>query len=51
MRFIDSKTHAVLDYMSGVLFIVSPWVFGFANNDAAMWVPIIVGVMILVMSL
>lgn len=51
MRFINSKVHGILDYMSGLLFIASPWLFGFADDSAAMWVPIIAGIAVLGMSL
>ncbi|WP_158861312.1 SPW repeat protein [Lunatibacter salilacus] len=51
MRFIDSRTHAVIDYMSGILFIASPWLFGFFNHGAAMSLPLIAGVSIIMISL
>ncbi|WP_057938640.1 SPW repeat protein [Algoriphagus resistens] len=51
MRFIDSKTHGILDYLSVVLFVASPWIFGFANEGTAMWIPVIIGVAVLLMSL
>lgn len=50
MRFISRKFHAVLDYMSGFLLIASPWLFNFSDVEAAKWVAIAVGVLILVMS-
>ncbi|WP_423148264.1 SPW repeat domain-containing protein [Rubrolithibacter danxiaensis] len=50
MRFISRKFHAVLDYMTGILLIVAPWLFNFADVDAAKWVAIGVGVLILIMS-
>lgn len=28
MKFITRKTHAVLDYIMGVLLIASPWILG-----------------------
>ena len=43
MRFITTKTHGVLDYVVGVLLILAPFIFGFANGGPAMWVPIILG--------
>lgn len=43
MRFIPTKVHGVLDYLSGGLFIASPWLFGFANDEAAKWVPVAAG--------
>ena len=51
MRFIPTKIHGVIDYAAGLLFIASPWLFGFANGEAAQWVPIVVGLTALVTSL
>ncbi|RYE52305.1 MAG: hypothetical protein EOP48_16780 [Sphingobacteriales bacterium] len=50
MRFISRKFHAVLDYMSGVLLIAAPWLFGFADIEGAKWSAVIVGALILLMS-
>src|SRR5687768_16636547 len=50
MRFISRKFHAVLDYMSGVLLIASPWLFNFEEVESAKWVAIAVGALILLMS-
>lgn len=43
MRFITTRTHGVLDYVVGILLIVAPFILGFADGTAAMWVPIILG--------
>lgn len=51
MRFIPSKVHGVIDYVAGLLFIASPWLFGFANGGAAQWVPVVVGLAALATSL
>ena len=51
MRFISTRIHGVLDYLSGLLILASPWIFGFATGGAAQWVPVIVGAMILLMSI
>jgi hypothetical protein len=51
MRFISTKVHGVLDYLAGALIIASPWLFGFANGEAAQWVPVVVGITLLVLSL
>jgi hypothetical protein len=51
MKVISTKTHGVLDYLVGVLLIASPWIFGFADNDTAKWIPIILGVGALLYSL
>ena len=53
MKIISTKTHGVLDYLMGILLIASPWIFGFSdtNNDAAKWVPVVLGVGALLYSL
>lgn len=48
---IDTRTHAVLDYLTGALLIVAPYMFGFANGGVAQWLPQLLGAMIIVMSL
>ena len=50
MRFISTKFHGVLDYLSGVLFIASPWLFQFNEIEQASWVMILVGLMIILLS-
>jgi hypothetical protein len=50
MRFISTKMHGVLDYVVGVLLIAAPWLFGFANGTAAQWVPVVIGILVIVMS-
>lgn len=50
MRFISTKTHGILDYTVGTFLIFSPWIFGFANGGAAQYVPIIIGIMVIIMS-
>lgn len=51
MRFIDTRTHGMIDYLMGILLIISPWLFGFANGGAAQWIPIILGLGALLYSL
>jgi hypothetical protein len=51
MRFIPTRIHAVLDYLTGALLVVAPWLFGFAANAAATWVAIIFGVGLIAYSL
>lgn len=50
-RLIPTQVHGVLDYAMGVLLIISPWLFGFSDSDAATWIAIIVGAAIIVASL
>ncbi len=50
MRFIPTKVHAILDYLMGMLLIVSPWIFGFMQNGPETWVPVVLGASMLVYS-
>jgi hypothetical protein len=43
MRFIPTRTHGVIDYLTGLLLLVAPYIFGFADGGAAQWVPMILG--------
>jgi hypothetical protein len=43
MPLIPTRIHGILDYLVGVVLIAAPWLFGFADGSAAMWVPIIIG--------
>ncbi len=51
MKIISTKTHGMLDYIMGIVLIASPWIFGFADNATAKWIPIILGVGMLLYSL
>ncbi len=50
-RLIPTQVHGVLDYAMGLLLIISPWLFGFSDTDAATWIVIIVGAAIILASL
>jgi hypothetical protein len=53
MRFITTKTHALMDYVMGILLIVVPlfWL-GSANvPQAAIWTPVVIGALMLMQSL
>lgn len=52
MKIIPKFYHGVLDYMSGLLLLAAPNLFGFAEiGGATAWVPRIVGLMILLQAL
>jgi len=51
MRFIPSRVHGMIDYATGLLLIVAPYLFGFADGSAAQYIPQAIGAGILVMSL
>ena len=44
MKFIDTKTHGILDYLIGFLLIASPWILQLNPNSAESWVPVILGI-------
>jgi hypothetical protein len=51
VTLLSRKIHALLDYPSSVLLIMSPWVFNFRDIRPASNVAITVGIMMLVMSI
>ena len=51
MRFISTKLHGAVDYLTGLLLIASPWLFNFDNGEAAQWIPVLIGVSALLYSL
>lgn len=51
MELISTRTHGVLDYVLSAVFIVAPFLFGFANRGAAQWVLIAIGVAMIGVSL
>lgn len=51
MNLIPSRTHGVLDYVVGVVLILAPFILGFANGGPEQWVPIIVGLATVLVSL
>lgn len=52
MKFISTKVHGYLDYLSAIALFAAPYLFGFAEvGGAAVWVPWIIGAVILVQSL
>lgn len=51
MRFIPTRIHGILDYLIGIVLILAPFVLGFADEGAEMWVPIILGAGLIAYSL
>lgn len=50
MRFIGTKVHGVLDYLMGIILIVSPWIFNFDYEGPAQWIPMILGFSVILYS-
>jgi hypothetical protein len=51
MRFLSTRVHGVMDYAMGILLLASPYLFGFATGGVKQWLPMILGVAMLGMSL
>ena len=53
MRFIPTKIHAAMDYVGGALLIVVPllWLGAETEATAAIWVPVVIGALMLLQSL
>lgn len=52
MRFISTRAHGFVDYLMGVLLVAAPWLlFNSAENAAATWVPVVLGLAGLLTSL
>lgn len=51
MRFIPTKIHGILDYLMSLILISSPWLLNFDRNGAETWVPVILGVAVILYSL
>lgn len=51
MKVIGTRAHGVLDYLTGVLLIAAPSLFGFAPGGVEQWLPQLLGAMTIVMSL
>jgi hypothetical protein len=51
MRIIETKTHGYLDYLTGLLLIVLPFILKWDINRAESMVMIILGAMAIIMSL
>lgn len=50
-RIISRPVHAVLDYLSGIAMIASPWISGFVGIAFARNIMLVVGIIVILMSL
>ncbi len=48
---IATKTHGLMDYLMGIVLVLSPFVLGFATGGVAMWLPIIIGIAVILYSM
>lgn len=50
MRFIPTRFHGILDYIVGLLLIISPWLFNFSDVSYATWTMVAAGVIVLIQT-
>lgn len=51
MKMLSTRVHGIMDYLVGILLIISPWLFQFADGGPAMWIPVILGIGTILYSL
>ena len=52
MRIIPAFVHGIFDYIGGIALLAAPNLFGFSDvGGAAVWVPRIIGVIVLLQSI
>ncbi len=51
-RPVSTFAHGIMDYVGGVALLLAPNIFGFADDgpDAAIWVPRVLGIIVLLQS-
>ncbi len=48
LKLVPMRIHLMLDYITGAFLSLSPWLFGFANAAANVWVPhLVVGILVI----
>lgn len=51
MKLLSTKVHGVMDYLMGVILIAAPWLLDFNRGGAETWVPVILGIGVILYSL
>jgi hypothetical protein len=51
MRFMSTFLHGIGDYLGGIVLVLSPYIFGFANGGVAQWLPMALGAVVLVYTM
>lgn len=47
IKLVPMNIHVLTDYMTGLFLALSPWLFGFADQEANAWIPhILVGILV-----
>ena len=48
---IPTRVHGIIDYIVAVILIIAPYLLGFADGTPAQWVPTVIGIATIVVSL
>jgi len=51
MKLIPINLHAIMDYILCILYMASPWLFGFARGHEETWAPVNIGIWMLMYCL
>ncbi len=52
LKLVPMRAHLVVDYITGIFLILSPWLFSFADEALHFWLPhVIVGVLVVAYAL
>lgn len=51
MKLLSTRAHGVLDYLVGILLIAAPFLLNFYRGGAESWVPILLGIGVILYSL
>jgi hypothetical protein len=51
MDVLSTRIHGVIDYLTGAILILAPYLFGFSTGGVEQWIPQLLGLAILGMSL
>jgi hypothetical protein len=50
VKILPTRVHGVFDYLLGIVWILSPWLFGFSERGPETWIPLCLGIGILLYS-
>lgn len=51
MQIIPTNVHGFIDYLTGALLILAPFLFGFATGGPEQWIPLLLGIAVILYSL
>lgn len=51
MQIVPTYAHGIIDYLTGILLVLAPFLFGFATGGPEQWVPLLLGITVILYSL